>query len=142
MSGLLNVSESAFLALHGMVILAKKMPNKVRIKEIAEELKASAAHLAKVFQRLQKSGLVKSVRGPSGGYFLNSAPEKISFLDIYEAVESKVNMEKCPFGKTECMYDECLFDSRLEELAQNIYRTFLEIKLSDYIKKIRGNNGN
>lgn len=134
MSGLLNVSEGAFLALHGMVILAKSMPKKVRIKEMAKELKASEAHLAKIFQRLQKSGLVKSTRGPVGGYSLISAPQEVSFLDIYEAVENKVNMEKCPFGKSECMYEKCLFDTRLEELAQNIYETFKEIKLSDYIK--------
>ena len=51
MSSLLNVSESAFLALHGMVVLAKVAPAKVRVKVIAFELKASEAHLAKVFQR-------------------------------------------------------------------------------------------
>ena len=134
MNGLLNVSESAFLALHGMVILAKKTPKKVRIIEIAEELKASVAHLAKVFQRLQKSGLIKSVRGPYGGYFLSLPPEKISFLDIYEALENKVNLEKCPFGKDECMYDECIFDKRIKDLAHQVYQTFSQIKLSDYIK--------
>lgn len=135
MNGLLNVSESAFLALHGMVILAKISPERVRIKEMAKELKASEAHLAKVFQRLQKSGLVKSARGPMGGYSLIPNPSKITFLDIYEATEGKVNMDICPFGKLECMYDMCLFDQRIEALAQNIYNTFKEIKLSDYIKK-------
>ena len=134
MSGLLNVSESAFLALHGMVILAKISPGKVRIKEMAKELKASEAHLAKVFQRLQKSGLVKSARGPMGGYSLVLNPNEVTFLDIYEATEGRVNMQICPFGKLECMYDKCLFDQRIEALAQDIYDTFKDIKLSDYIK--------
>ena len=39
MSGLLNVSEGFFLALHGMVILAKVAPRKVRVKALAEEAK-------------------------------------------------------------------------------------------------------
>ena len=134
MSGLLNVSESAFLALHGMVILAKISPEKVRIKKMAKELRASEAHLAKVFQRLQKSGLVKSARGPMGGYSLVLNPNDVTFLDIYEATEGKVNMQICPFGKLECMYDRCMFDQRIEALAQDIYDTFKDIKLSDYIK--------
>ncbi|MBC8385860.1 MAG: Rrf2 family transcriptional regulator [Candidatus Cloacimonetes bacterium] len=133
MSSLLNLSESAFLALHGMVIIAKAAPEKVRIKALASELKASEAHLAKVFQRLQKNGLLKSTRGPAGGYSFANSPEKISLLDIYEAVESKINMKICPFGKLDCMYDTCVFDSSISALAQNIYSTFANLKLSDYL---------
>lgn len=135
MSSLLNVSESAFLALHGMVVLAKVAPAKVRVKAIASELKASEAHLAKVFQRLQKSGLINSTRGPAGGYSLINSPDELSFLDIYEAIESKVNMEICPFGKSDCMYDSCFFDSSISIMAQKVYDTFANLKLSDYLKK-------
>jgi len=133
MSSLLNLSESAFLALHGMVALAKSAPEKVRIKVLASELNASEAHLAKVFQSLHKNGLLKSTRGPNGGYNLINSPEEISFLDIYEAVESKVNMENCPFGKLDCMYDSCVFDSSISVLSQNIYNTFANLKLADYL---------
>ena len=133
MSSLLNVSESTFLALHGMVILAKATPDKVRVKAIALELKASEAHLAKGFQKLSKAGLVKSLRGPVGGYSLVDSPEEISFLDIYEAIESKVNIDVCPFGKLDCMYEACIFDSSIAELATNIYNTFANIKLSKYL---------
>ncbi len=133
MSSLLNVSESTFLALHGMVILAKAAPDKVRVKTIALELKASEAHLAKVFQKLSKAGLVRSLRGPAGGYSLVDSPENTSFLNIYEAIESKINIEVCPFGKSECMYDTCIFDSSITELATHILDTFRNIKLSKYL---------
>ena len=133
MSSLLNVSESTFLALHGMVILAKATPKKLRVKAIALELQASESHLAKVFQKLSKAGLVKSLRGPVGGYSLIDFPEEISFLDIYEAVESKVNIDICPFGKFDCMYDACIFDNSIAELATHIYDTFKKTKLSKYL---------
>ncbi len=133
MSSLLNVSESVFLALHGMVVIAKAAPEKVRVKELALELKASEAHLAKVFQRLHKNALVRSTRGPTGGYSLNDPPAEISLLDIYEAVEAKVNTDICPFGKLDCMYESCVFESSIDTLAQNIYTTFANLKLADYL---------
>ena len=135
MSSLLNVSESAFLAFHGMVILAKAAPEKVRIKSIAVELKASEAHLAKVFQRLQKTGLVKSTRGPAGGYNLVGSLEEINFLDIFEAVESKVNTKICPFGKLDCMYNTGCFDANINDISNVVYDSFVKMKLSNYVQK-------
>ena len=132
MSHLINISEAASLALHGLAIVAQKSPNKVNAKYLAEKLNASEAHLAKIFQRLSKSGLIKSFRGPTGGFVLNKPAEEISFLDIYEVVESKVTLNDCPLDKTGCTFENCIFGDALKNISQSIYQTFKNIKLSDF----------
>ncbi|MCK4312689.1 MAG: Rrf2 family transcriptional regulator [Candidatus Cloacimonetes bacterium] len=132
MSHLINVSEAASLALHGLAIVAQQSPNKVNAKYLAEKLNASEAHLAKIFQRLSKSGIIRSFRGPTGGFVLNKPAEEISFLDIYEIVESKIIPNDCPLHKTGCPFENCIFGDTLKNISNNIYQTFKNIKLSDF----------
>jgi Rrf2 family protein len=134
MSHFINISEGASLALHGLAILAQQNPKKTNVKYLAEKLDASEAHLAKIFQRLSKSGLVRSFRGPSGGFVLSRPAEEISFLDIYEIVESKIVPNDCPLDKAECAFETCIFGDGLKNISNNVYQTFKTIKLSSFIK--------
>jgi len=133
MKNLVNVSEGAYLALHGLAYIAQKSPERISVKKLAEVLHASEAHLAKVFQKLSKAELVKSVRGPSGGFELNHPAEEINFLQIYEVIEGKVELGGCPFGKKNCFFQSCIFNSALNRISQDIYNTFLNLKLSNFI---------
>ena len=131
---LVNVSEAAHLALHSLVIVAKNAPERITVKRLAEELDASQAHLAKVFQKLSKSGVVTSVRGPAGGFVLNRSVEGISFIDIYEIIDGKVNREGCPLGKGSCPFMDCIFSGELKRMTNEIYNSFSKMLLSDYLK--------
>ena len=97
MNKLVNISEGTSLAFHGLALIAESAPERLNVKTVAERLYASEAHLAKVFQKLGKAGIVSSVRGPSGGFILEQDPEKISLLKVYEILESPVNLEGCPW---------------------------------------------
>ena len=131
MNSLINVSEGAYLALHGLAFIAKQAPRRINVKRLAEFLQASEAHLSKVFQKLSKAELVKSVRGPAGGFILNRTPEEITFLEILETIESKVKLSGCPFGKLNCAFDKCIFNSELNRISEDVYNTFKNLKLSD-----------
>ncbi|HPR17957.1 MAG TPA: Rrf2 family transcriptional regulator [Candidatus Cloacimonadota bacterium] len=133
MRSLINVSEGAFLAMHGLVYIAQNASERVNIKKLAEVLNASEAHLAKVFQKMSKAGLVRSVRGPSGGFELNHSLEEINFLDVVEIVDGKTTLNGCPFGKSKCAFNTCIFGTRLNSVTQEIYDIFLQSKLSDLV---------
>ncbi|MCF8044104.1 MAG: Rrf2 family transcriptional regulator, partial [Desulfarculaceae bacterium] len=75
MQQLLKISEAASLALHTMGLLASRPGEQVPTRELAARLKVSEAHLAKVMQRLGRAGLVRSQRGPKGGFALERNPE-------------------------------------------------------------------
>jgi Rrf2 family protein len=115
MSGAFQISEAASLALYSMAIIAKN--NKpISVKTLAEQTFASDNHLAKVMQRLVKGGLVKSARGPKGGFVLSKAPEDITLLDVYEAIEGKFELGPCPMDRNQCPFKKCMFEGTVGEL--------------------------
>ncbi|MDC7225538.1 MAG: Rrf2 family transcriptional regulator [Spirochaetales bacterium] len=129
---LLNMSEGAYLAMHSLALVAARQPERLTVKQLAQELEASQAHLAKVFQKLSKAGLVTSVRGPSGGFILDREPEDISFLDIYEIIEGKVEKSDCPLGKSHCAFDSCILTDDFNRIADDLYNMYEHIKLSNF----------
>jgi len=132
---LVNVSEGAYLAMHGLALIAENSSERMNVKVLAEKLHASQAHLAKVFQKLHKAGLVDSVRGPAGGFNLHKPAEDITFLDIYEIIDGQVNIGKCPLGKDYCVFKSCIFTKELNRISRDIYETFKKTKLSSFYNK-------
>lgn len=67
----------------------------VSIREIAAGEELSAEFLEQIFYRLRKEGLVKSVRGPGGGFILSKSPESISILEILKAAGEEFTFTPC-----------------------------------------------
>ncbi len=135
---LINISEGTSLAFHGLAMIAQGAnetpPDRVNIKTMATKLEASENHLAKVFQKLGKAGIVSSVRGPSGGFILVQPPENISLLSIYEILEGKTDPEGCPLGWETCNFEICIFEDRMHKANREIYEILKDITLLDYTK--------
>ena len=135
MNNLVNISEGTSLAIHGLGLLADRAPERVNVKMAAESLRASEAHLAKVFGKLQKSGLVSSTRGPTGGFSLKKAPEDISFLEVYELFESAVDADACPMGQKHCTFGTCFFGDRIHKVSREIHNIMKNTRISDMKEK-------
>ncbi|MGC1401855.1 MAG: Rrf2 family transcriptional regulator [Thermodesulfobacteriota bacterium] len=60
-----------------------------QIKDISKRQSISARYIEQIFQKLKKAGLIKSVRGRSGGYLLTQKPNEISVGDVIRAIEGK-----------------------------------------------------
>ena len=124
MSEVVAVSEAVSLAFHGMGLLASG--ERMSAKEMAEAVNVSEAHLAKVFQRLVREGLVTSTRGPKGGFELAKSPDEITLFDIYVVIEGAPKVDYCLLHKERCPFGRCIFGSLLGSLT----RVFV-----DYLKK-------
>jgi len=133
MSKLLNLSEATYLALHGLVHIASKTPDRVSVKEIAQILQASEAHLSKIFQKLTRAGIVTSVRGPQGGFELSRSPKHVSFLEIIELFEGEIEVTGCPFGKKHCVFRTCIIDAEVAQATKIIYDRFKDMVLADFM---------
>ena len=132
MNHLLNISEGTSLAFHSLALMAEKAPTRMNVKNLAAFLDASEAHLAKIMQRLNKVGIISSVRGPAGGFVLEKPADEISFLQIYEILESPVELTSCPLGKDFCRMQSCIFQGKLKALNREIYQALSDIRLSDF----------
>jgi Rrf2 family protein len=104
---LLQFSIGVEYALHCLLYMIDIPSGKsVGIKDLATYQGVSETYLSKVYTKLKKSGIVKSIPGVNGGYALAHNPENITFWDIVEAVEGSSPLFQC----AEIRQNEILLD--------------------------------
>jgi Rrf2 family protein len=117
-----------------MFLLAVRPGELLSVKEAAASLRVSGAHLSKVLQRLAKVGLVKSVRGPKGGFALSKASNRITLLEVYETIEGPLISSRCLLEKPICGGINCILGGLPAKLNEQV-RTYLAKKtLADVAK--------
>ena len=131
MSNMLKISEAASLGLHGMVFLAANSDRLIPTREIAAKFRISEAHLSKVLQRLTRAGLVKSTRGPKGGFALEKPGEEISLMEVYEAIAGPFVSSNCLFGTQICSGNGCILGGLLERVDEQVKDYLAGTKLSE-----------
>jgi len=77
-----------------MVNLASRTEPATR-EQIAEEEGITKAYVDKLLQGLKRAGMVRSIRGPAGGYLLDHDPRTIKVSDIYETMEGPMYLAPC-----------------------------------------------
>jgi Rrf2 family nitric oxide-sensitive transcriptional repressor len=128
MTNILKISEAASLALHTAVLLAADSSKLISTKNLASTLHASEAHLSKVLQRLEKSGIVESTRGPKGGFRLRKSGDEITLLDVYEAIDGKLSSGNCLLGERICN-GNCIMGKLLCDLKRQVKDYLVQTKL-------------
>ena len=84
----MRVSSKGRYAVTAIVFLAKQDRNTpMSLSQIADLQEISLSYLEQLFSKLRVAGIVKSIRGPGGGYILSRSPNKILISDIIGAVE-------------------------------------------------------
>jgi Rrf2 family protein len=128
---IVNFSEAVSIGIHSMVLISRA-PESLNVIKIAESTGASRHHVAKVLQRLVKDNFLYSSRGPNGGFMLRKPAEMITLLDIYEAIDGEIIIEKCPMDNTICPFDKCLMGNLLGNVTQEVRDYLASVRLSDY----------
>lgn len=95
--------RSAQLALQALFFLALDRSSQPRlVRDIAAALGVQPAYLTKIFQQLQRVGLVSAVRGPRGGVRLLRPADQIKLWDVISALEPVDMFERCLLGLARC----------------------------------------
>ena len=95
----------------------------------------SLSYLEQLFAKLRRDGLVKSVRGPGGGYQLGLPSDQISVGMIISAVNENIHVTKC-LGRGNCQNGvECLTHTLWEDLSNRIESFLNEITLAELVSK-------
>jgi len=124
----MKLSSRGRYAVMAMVDLAANNQNKpTNLTEISLRQGISVSFLEQIFLKLKNNNLVKSSRGPFGGYFLARTPEEIKLSNIIQAVDEKVKTVGCKKeskkgcnGKSfKCVTHDLWYD--LETLINNFF---------------------
>lgn len=89
-------------AMRTVLHLAENYPMCISAKEIAEEKNITSRFTLKILRKLKLAGIVKSIRGNSGGYALNKEPNEVTMFDVVYAIEGELCLQKCMENPENC----------------------------------------
>jgi Rrf2 family iron-sulfur cluster assembly transcriptional regulator len=119
-------------------IAANQKLKPVSLKDISLRQNISLSYLEQLFSKLKNGKLVKSVRGPFGGYILEKTPKDIKISNIIFAVDEEVKTLNCNRdSKKSCQGKSvrCITHHLWVDLEQHINDFFDSTNLGDLIKQ-------
>jgi len=108
----------------------------VTLAAISERQYISLSYLEQLFRRLRENGLVRSVRGPGGGYLLNRSAKEIFISEVITAVDEPIRTTLCIEGTRGCRNgSRCAAHELWTALGHHIYRFLDVVSLDDVQNK-------
>jgi Rrf2 family iron-sulfur cluster assembly transcriptional regulator len=107
----------------------------VNLGDISERQAISLSYLEQLFSKLRKNNIVKSIRGPGGGYLLNASEDEISVAHIINAVNESIELARCD-GRANC-HDgkQCLTHNLWIDLSDRINDFLDNISIGELIRQ-------
>ena len=106
--------------------------------KISSRQKISLTYLEQLLLKLKRAGLVRTVRGPSGGYILAKKPADISVGDIVTATDGPVALADCVSGNGKCPKSGCCSTRSLwQSLSDKVSKVLDSTTLNDLCKEAK-----
>lgn len=135
----MRLSTKGRYAVMALVDLATHSQGRpVSLADISGRQEISLSYLEQLFAKLRRAGLVKSVRGPGGGYLLARPSDDTRIADAILAVDEPIRATRCkPHAATGCHSDKsrCLTHDLWEELSRQIHLFLSSVSLADVVER-------
>jgi len=117
-------------ALRAIIALAKlyEKNKMVSINTLSEEEEISSLFLEQIFFKLRKAGIVKSIRGPGGGFLFNRPLDSINIKEVLDAAGEELTVLPCDRQSTNC--------ERVSECIAHKVIISVTDKVNEYLKSI------
>ncbi len=137
----MKITKEGRFAIRGVLDLAKNSaktePEKVEV--IANRMLISKIFLNKIFHRLLKAGIISSVRGRNGGYYLPKSPEDITLYEVVRASGENLRPVLCSNHENEAydcpLIDECLISPIWDILGMTISKVMKLVSIQDVLDR-------
>tara|TARA_Y100001935_G_scaffold220610_1_gene194416 strand:- start:362 stop:841 length:480 start_codon:yes stop_codon:yes gene_type:complete len=132
-------SKGRFAVMSLVDIAINSVENKpVSLSEISSRQNISLSFLEQIFISLKKSGIVRSVRGPSGGYTFAKNPDFIKIYDVIKAIDEDLKIMKCNGVDFGCIPNKsktkCLTHNLWNKLSNHIFFFLSSVSINDVRK--------
>jgi len=134
----MRLSTKGRYAVMAMADLAQRQEDRaVSLADIAERQEISLSYLEQLFARLRRRGLVRSSRGPGGGYRLARTAEETNIAEIVLAVDEPIRATRCggQGSRKGCMLkgERCLTHDLWDQMGEKIHQYLESVSLADVV---------
>lgn len=129
------LSNTSEYALRAMIYLGEREgAGTIRVDEVAEALDVPKNYLSKILHTLVKQGVLRSVRGPRGGFELARQSREITLYDIVSPFDDIEARRTCLLGRRECSdVNPCAIHAHWREVATQVAAFFRETPLAEVV---------
>jgi Rrf2 family protein len=124
------LSNTCKYAIRACIYLAlEENRNKIiGIKEISKALNIPTPFLGKILQVLAKNKILRSVKGPNGGFSFAVPPQKVMLMDIVNIIDGGDFFDSCLIGVASCSSEEehCPIHPKYSPLREELKKLFIE----------------
>lgn len=136
------LSHTCKTAIKAVIFLATKFQHseKAGIKEIADHIEASEHTVGKMLQTLVRCGIILSLKGPAGGYYISKEQLLQPIIHIVEAIDGSIIFKECGLGLSSCSHTHpCPLHHEYKEARDILEKIFRIKKVKDLCEPV--NNG-
>lgn len=132
-------SRQCEYALQAVLYIALKPEGEMSsIKEMTKKLAIPYHFLAKILQNLSRKGLLRSLKGPTGGFTLGMPPKDITLFHIVEAIDGVDFTSQCVMGFPECSgKNPCAVHEQWAGLRDGVYKMLVNKDIASMAKNMR-----
>jgi len=114
--------------------------SKVRIKEIAKGIDSPEYFIAKILHELSRKGLVMSLKGPTGGFYLERRSLNCTLADIVRTIDGDRIFSGCGLGLKQCSEARpCPLHHEFKKIRKGIFKVLQETKLGEFNDQLEKN---
>lgn len=125
----MQLTRQADYALRAIIYLT--LNPQARIQEIAQAQYVPKEYLAKIIQKLARAEIVTTHRGVGGGIALSRTPEDITMLEVIEAIEGPVALNRCIIRPGECPRESyCGAHMELENIGKSLAKMLANVNFA------------
>ncbi|HIE36375.1 MAG TPA: Rrf2 family transcriptional regulator [Candidatus Omnitrophica bacterium] len=136
---MINFTTTLSYGLRFLANLAQENHGPKQLKKVAEEEEISLLYLRKLIPPLEKAGLIRSIKGPGGGFILNRKPSRIHLSEIINVL-SRNRIIDCLKDPSNCKRkNECLVKDIWWEIYQKIQMIFKGKTLETIVRRQKRN---
>jgi len=136
-------SKACEYAIRALTYLARHFDRSCLVKEISNHEEIPHYFLGKILQSLARDGLLKSAKGPGGGFKLAKSPEELTLLEIKEAVDGVADLEECAVGLEKCDDETpCPLHETFKPIREQIKAYLRTTTLSDMARAVEEKHKN
>jgi Rrf2 family protein len=135
-------SKTLEYAIRAMIFIAKKSKAGIRVgvKDIAKAIDAPEYFIAKILQDLSRKGLVQSLKGPRGGFYLEVESSHCSLADIVKAIDGNKLFAGCGLGLKKCSeIKPCPMHYEFKKVREDIYNMLENARIGEFSKQLEKN---